>query len=199
MPRARELTLPGGERVDVPVHARRRQRRLRLTVDVRGGVRCSVPLRTPAAEIDHFLREHGAWIETALSDWRRRSTSLGLAGDAQSRDERELRQRARMLAEALVAQRGRELGVEPARIRIGDPTTRWGSASARGTVSFSFRLALAPPWVFDSVVCHELAHLRELNHSAAFWALVDGLCSRRAEAQAWLRAHGPALHAWAPA
>ena len=197
--RSHELTLPGGAAVVVPVRARRGQRRLRLTVDIPGALRCSVPPRTPAAEVDRFLRANAAWAKAALEHWRARSNALPLAPEARSLDERQLRRRARHLAEARAAERGRELGVTPSRIRIGDPRSRWGSASSQGTLSFSFRLALAPDWILDYVVCHEVAHLREPNHSAAFWALVDAICPRRREAQRWLREHGAALHAWIPA
>jgi predicted metal-dependent hydrolase len=188
------LTLPDGGRITVPVRARRRQRRLRLGVDIGGSLRCSVPLGTPAAEIDRFLADHTGWAAAALADWRARASSLGHLGRAGT--EAELRGVARRQAEQLVARRAAELGVAARRIRIGDPRSRWGSASSRGTLSFSFRLALAPEWIFDYVVCHEVAHLREPNHSPAFWAIVDRLCARRAEAQGWLRTHGPALHAW---
>ena len=194
---SRELGLAGGRAATVTVVARRGQRRLRLTVGVRGGLRCSVPAGTSEAEVDRFLAEHAAWAERVLADWRRRSTSLVLRDEGL--DEREVRLRARRQADALIARPARELGVSPGRIRIGDPTSRWGSASSRGSLSFSFRLTLAPPWVFEYVVCHEVAHLRELNHSAAFWALVDRLCPERRAAQRWLHEHGPALHAWAPA
>ena len=191
------MTFLDGERAAVKVVANRGQRRLRLTVGARGELRCSVPPRTSLTEIDRFLHQHAGWAERALADWRSRSRSLAFADDVG--DEQDLRLRARRRAEDLAVRPARELGVSPARIRIADPTSRWGSASSRGTLSFSFRLALAPAWVFEYVVCHEVAHLRELNHSSAFWALVDRLCPHRRAAQGWLREHGPALHAWVPA
>lgn len=97
------------------------------------------------------------------------------------------------LAEA-VARHAGALGVIPGRIRLTDTTSRWGSCSSRGTLAFSWRLILAPPQVLDYVAAHEVAHLREMNHSAAFWAVCDGLFPGRAEAQAWLKVHGAALH-----
>lgn len=89
---------------------------------------------------------------------------------------------------------GRVIGVAPASIGIRDPRTRWGSCSSSGAVSFSWRLMMAPSRVAEYVVVHELAHLVHLDHSAAFWALVDRLRpDHRAEA-AWLREHGGWLH-----
>src|SRR5947209_4978659 len=77
------------------------------------------------------------------------------------------------------------------RIRIGDPRSRWGSCSTRGTLSFSWRLVMAPSWVADYVVVHELCHLRQMNHSRRFWQLVDEAYPSRRAAQAWLKRHGP--------
>jgi len=85
------------------------------------------------------------------------------------------------------------LGVTPRAIRVKDTRSRWGSCAPDGTLAFSWRLVMAPEWVADYVVAHEVAHLRELNHSARFWALLDGLTPHREAAVAWLRAEGPAL------
>ena len=79
------------------------------------------------------------------------------------------------------------------RLAIRDPATRWGSCSAAGGLSFSWRLILAPPAVLDYVVAHEIAHLRELNHSARFWSLVAGLAGEHDAERAWLRHNGTRL------
>jgi predicted metal-dependent hydrolase len=85
------------------------------------------------------------------------------------------------------------LGVQVQGIRLKDTRSRWGSCAPDGTLAFSWRLVMAPDWVLDYVVAHEVAHLRELNHSGRFWALVAGLTPHRAEAAAWLKTHGPGL------
>src|SRR5688500_17102883 len=72
-----------------------------------------------------------------------------------------------------VAARAAEMGIMPTRVTVRDQRTRWGSASRRGTLSFSWRLLMCAPHVLDYVVVHELAHLRVAGHSAAFWRLVD--------------------------
>ena len=74
---------------------------------------------------------------------------------------------------AVVARESRQLRVRPGRIGIRDPRTRWGSCSARGNLSFSWRLVIAPAEVLEYVVVHELCHLRELNHSKRFYRLLD--------------------------
>jgi predicted metal-dependent hydrolase len=85
------------------------------------------------------------------------------------------------------------LGVAPRAIRLKDTRSRWGSCAPNGILAFSWRLVMAPDWVLDYVVAHEVAHLRELNHSARFWAHVDRLTPDRDAAVEWLRVEGPAL------
>ncbi|MDQ3823259.1 MAG: M48 family metallopeptidase, partial [Actinomycetota bacterium] len=88
------------------------------------------------------------------------------------------------------------LGVAYERIAIRDQRTRWGSCSRRGTLSFNWRLVLAPTGVLEYVVVHELCHLREPNHSRRFWALLESARpGYRAERQ-WLRRHGWELLAY---
>lgn len=104
--------------------------------------------------------------------------------------ERGYRDAARRWFAQACAGHGREMGAAPRAIAIRDPRTRWGSCSARGTVSFSWRLLMAPARVAEYVVVHELAHLIHLDHSPAFWDLVDRTRpAHRAESR-WLRAHG---------
>ena len=86
------------------------------------------------------------------------------------------------------------LGQGPKRITVRDTRSRWGSCTARGQLNFSWRLILAPPLVLDYLVAHEMAHLREMNHSARFWDLVGSLCPHVEEAERWLKRNGAALH-----
>jgi predicted metal-dependent hydrolase len=85
------------------------------------------------------------------------------------------------------------LGVEVARVTIRDPRTRWGSCSSNGSLSFSWRLVLAPEDVLDYVVWHEVCHLREMNHSPRYWALVARHCPGYEEPRRWLRRNATAL------
>lgn len=79
------------------------------------------------------------------------------------------------------------------RISIRDTRTRWGSCSPKGHLAFSWRLILAPPFVADYLVAHEVAHLRHFDHGPDFWRLVDTLTPDRRAAERWLRQHGGAL------
>jgi predicted metal-dependent hydrolase len=98
------------------------------------------------------------------------------------------------LARAMAAQLGRKV----TRISVRDTTSRWGSCSRGGALSFCWRLILAPDAVFTYVVAHEVAHLAHMNHGPAFWRTVDklmppGLGTPRS-ARDWLRRHGAVLH-----
>jgi hypothetical protein len=77
---------------------------------------------------------------------------------------------------------------------VRDQTTRWGSCSTSGALSFSWRLVLAPPFVLDYLAAHEVAHLGHMNHGPRFWALVERTMPRHQEARSWLRKHGASLH-----
>lgn len=86
------------------------------------------------------------------------------------------------------------MGVSFRRITIRDQRSRWGSCSASGDLSYSWRLILAPDYVLDYVAAHEVAHLRHLDHSPRFWRLVLTHCHDAGRARNWLRAHGQDVH-----
>lgn len=100
----------------------------------------------------------------------------------------ELTRRARLCA----AQIGRPI----TRIGVRDTKSRWGSCSAKGAISFSWRLVLMPENVVDYVVAHEVAHLAEMNHGPRFWRLVRTLVPDCARARAWLKRHRSGLFAY---
>ena len=87
---------------------------------------------------------------------------------------------------------------KPGRITIKDTVSRWGSCSAQGDIALSWRLVMAPAFVAEYVVGHEVAHLREMNHSPAFWAIVRSLGVDHHGGRAWLKQHGAALHRYQP-
>ena len=112
-----------------------------------------------------------------------------------SRVERYLRMAARKEITARVDVHAGRLRVDPRRITIRDTRTRWGSCSSKGHLNFSWRLILAPPEILDYVVAHEVAHLIEMNHSSAFWNLVEESYGPHTKARTWLRKNGRQLHA----
>lgn len=87
------------------------------------------------------------------------------------------------------------LGVTVRMVRLRDQRSRWGSCSSTGTITYNWRLILAPPFVLDYVAAHEVAHLVEMNHSPAFWAAVERTLPEYQKGRAWLKAHGATLMA----
>ena len=168
-----------------------RARRWRFEVPWGEPARLTVPRWMSAAEIERLLEEKRSWI---AEQRQTQVPRLGLAGRAVS--ESEARLAARELTSALAEEEAERLGVTYRRIRIGGQRTLWGSCSSRGTLSFNWRLVLAPFEVLDYVVVHELCHLRVPNHSHRFWALVERHRPGWREQRAWLREHGPELLAF---
>lgn len=105
-----------------------------------------------------------------------------------------LRERAAAAIDAAVMSHAQALGVRPRKVDIRDPRSRWGSASREGRLMFSWRLVLGPPASLETVVVHELAHLRVFGHGPAFWALVASRRPGHLADRAWLRHNAHALH-----
>jgi len=80
-------------------------------------------------------------------------------------------------------------GIAVARVTVRDQKTRWGSCSRRGTISLNWRLIQTPVFVCDYIILHELAHRRQMNHSARFWQEVERLCPAYELAEHWLKQH----------
>ncbi len=177
----------------VEVRRSARARRWRLEAPWGEPARLTVPQWMSRVEVERVLAEKRPWIEQQR---RRQVPRLGLELLAVS--ESEARIGVRELASALAEQEAERLGVAYRRIRIGDQRTLWGSCSPSGTLSFNWRLVLAPLEVLDYVVVHELCHLRIPNHSRRFWALLSGRRPHYGESRSWLREHGPELLSFRP-
>jgi len=153
-----------------------------------------VPLRGIAHRIAHRPGERGAvWI-TSDANGERLLCVAGRTPHLRRRVCDFLKRKARRELEAACLRVAQELGVTVRRVAVRDPSSRWGSCSATGVLSFSWRLILAPPFVLHYLAVHEVVHLLEMNHSPRFWRTVHQLCPDAARAKAWLKAHGNELH-----
>lgn len=159
----------------------------------------------PVAGVEHRISHVGGrgLVRAASGDPLAPSTKargiLYVPGEAEfvARRVREwLRQRAMEEIRAAVERKTPQLEKKPRKITLRDTSSRWGSCSTRGDLSFSWRLVLAPPAVLDYLVCHELAHLKYMNHSKQFWAQVAALCPDYEAHERWLNAHGQTLYAY---
>lgn len=158
----------------------------------------SVPLRGCLHKIVYRPGARGTvWIEPSDSDGAGEGMPLlCVNGDAPfiaRRVQDFLMREARRDLELAIARHAKELGVQPRKVALRDTTSRWGSCSASGSLSFSWRLIMAPGFVLDYLAAHEVAHMRHMNHSPAFWKVVAALTPHAGRAEAWLRAHGSEL------
>lgn len=208
-PRARRLTLrlvDGTARVTVP--SRRHVREAVRLAEARSGWLAARlaerPARTPFAVgavlpvLGTPRRVEATAKPGAAARLTPGSIMTGGADEAAvaRRVEALLRREARAFLTARADAYADALGLPPCPVSVRDTRSRWGSCSSAPALSFSWRLALAPPAVADYVAAHEVAHRRHMDHSDAFWGVVAGLMPDYREHAAWLRANGQALHAY---
>lgn len=173
-----------------------KSRRKTISLEVReSGLIVRAPVRTSKKEADAFVNKHAAWIEKQLNKIRERKAELGKTDKLSEEELRELYRRA---AE-YIPQRARyyadKLGVSFGRITIRCQKTRWGSCSSKKNLNFNALLMLTPEEVIDSVVAHELCHIKEMNHSADFYTLVRSVYPGYDRWNRWMKEHGAAIMA----
>jgi predicted metal-dependent hydrolase len=163
-------------------------------VDFTAGV--LVPLRGVPHRIAHRPGGRGgAWTESGADG----VPVIAAAGEASfiARRIRDfLKREARKDIDEAARRHAARLGVSIRRISIKDTVSRWGSCAADGSLSFSWRMILAPPFVLDYLAAHEVAHRVEMNHSTRYWRVVASIFPDYERAEAWLKRHGADLHRW---
>ena len=153
-----------------------------------------VPLRGIEHRIEHRRGTRGTvWVECG-DDGAQLLCVAGETPHIARRVRDYLKREAKKELERASRAAAAALGVSPTRVSIRDQSSRWGSCSTTGVLSYSWRLILAPPFVLDYLAAHEAAHLVEMNHSRRFWRLVERINPDVARAKAWLDAHGSDLH-----
>ncbi len=123
-------------------------------------------------------------------------TSAATPEEAARQLERFYRARTRELLGAKTARLAAQLGVEIRRLSVTAAGTRWGSCSSRHTLNFPWNLVMCPEEAVDYVAAHEVAHLVHLNHSPAFWQLVQQLCPEWREQDRFLKTEGRFFQSW---
>ena len=180
------------EGIEVRVRFSERARRRRVVHRYGEPPELVVPVGTSERTIRRELRLHREWILSRVASQPVRQLPPPTLTVDEARYE--ALERISLIAPA----EAEALGVAFDRIAIRDQRTRWGSCSTSGTLSFNWRLALAPREVLDYVVVHEVCHLREPNHSQRFWSLVQTRRPRWREHRDWLSNHGWELQALQP-
>ena len=176
------------------IRSNRKSCSISITPDGRITVR--VPLRISDREIRHLLTDRQNWIITKYLEQQQKQARMPVS-DLTDTQRAALTQRYIAAAREYFPKRAAHFqqftGGTYSRITIRDQKTRWGSCSARGTLSFNWRLMLAPPAILDYVVVHELCHLTHMNHSPAFWQAVEAVCPDYRDSRRWLKEHGQEL------
>lgn len=175
---------------------RSNRRSFSINISPDGQITVRVPMCATQKEISHLLIEKRIWIVTKYLEVQEKQRNRPVS---ELTDTQRLALEKRYIAAAKeyfpkrVAHFHQFTGGSYNRITIRDQKTRWGSCSARGTLSFNWRLMLAPPAILDYVVVHELCHLTHMNHSAAFWQKVESVYPDYRTARKWLKDHGQEL------
>jgi predicted metal-dependent hydrolase len=182
----------GGELVEVHVRRSARVRGSRAVFRPGEPPEIVVSPRAGEREVDRAILAHRDWLARRLADAPVPILDLPAVTEAEGR------RLARAALGVAVPREAAALGVTYRRIAVRAQRTRWGSCSTTGTLSFNWRLVLAPPEVLEYVVVHELCHLREPNHSRRFWRLVEEHRPGYRDEREWLTRHGWELLAYRP-
>lgn len=167
-----------------------RSARKTLSIEIRNGrVLVRAPLNVTDREINRFLDQHNDWIEKHLAQAQS-------VPDAEKLTMEEIHQLADKALE-VIPERVRYyaplVGVSYGNITIRNQRTKWGSCSRKGNLNFNCLLMLTPSEVLDSVVVHELCHIKHMNHSKDFYAEVLRVFPNYRNAEKWFKENGSAL------
>ena len=176
------------EDITLPIILERSSRKtLSISVTDELSLKIKAPVRMSEREIDRFINGKKFWIYKQAVRVRKDNEHRITYSDV---EEKMLRDKARKVLTEKTDYYKELLFVDYEKIRIGDPKTRWGSCSSRGTISYSWRLILMPEDIQDYVVVHELCHLHEMNHSKLFWKWVENIIPDYQRRRRWLKSHG---------
>lgn len=175
------------------IYSRRKTVAIQITRDARVQVRA--PYGCSKSFIDSFVREKSDWISRhlALAEKRKREPAASGQPALTAKERARYIKIARDIFTRKTEYYARIMGVSYERISIREQKTRWGSCSSQGNLNFNWRLIFAPENVLDYVVVHELAHRKEMNHSKAFYAIVESVLPDYRVSRKWLRDNGDVL------
>lgn len=160
---------------------------------VDGEVIIRVPKRMRNTDVKRFVSEYSEKIRKMLEKYSERQRKYADITPFTDGEIKELTERARLIIPKRVAYYAELVGVQYGRVTIRCQCTRWGSCSAKGNLNFNCLLMLAPPEALDSVVVHELCHIKEMNHSARFYSEVLRVMPTYRESHRWLKENGEYL------
>ncbi len=148
------------------------------------------PLKMSDRDIYKFLELKRTWIETNLLKIAEREKNSGETVPFTSDELKEMANKTKEIIPKRVEYYAQKIGVTYGRITIRAQHTRWGSCSSKGNLNFNCLLVLFPDDVIDSIVVHELCHLRQMNHSQKFYAEIDKVFPDYKKCHKWLKENG---------
>ena len=160
---------------------------------VDGEVLLRVPQRMKRADIKRFVKEYSEKIKKMLDEYGEHLEKYRDVKPLTDDEIKALTEQAKTVIPERVAYYAPIVGVEYGRVTVRCQRTRWGSCSIKGNLNFNCLLILAPPSALDSVVVHELCHIKEMNHSKRFYAEVERVMPSYREDHAWLKENGEYL------
>lgn len=180
---------------------RSKRRTYSIELKKNGSLLLRMPLYAGNANAIRILKEKQFWIGAKLAEQKERLSTIPASHGYTEVQRAALEKRYRTAALDYIPKRVEYyadnyrflLKNNYSRITIRDQKTRWGSCSSKGTLSFNWRLMLAPPGILDYVVVHELCHLSHMNHSREFWQCVEAVLPDYKERRKWLKEHGHEL------
>lgn len=185
-----------GNNISLPATLVRSKRKtVGISVQPGGEIIIRAPRLLPQTAVLSFVYQKTDWILSAYNNQKdRKPQDKNFPKDAATLAlEKRYRDAAKEYIPKRVEYYHSLTGGKYEKITIRDQKTRWGSCSSNGTLSFNYRLMLAPPRVLDYVVVHELCHLTHMNHSADFWNMVASILPEYKEYRKWLKDNGHTL------
>ena len=192
-----KIEAEGGQK-SISVEVIRSQRKtMAIQVHADGRVTFRIPKQLPGTDVQKQLESHRGWILNKLLEMEDRRKKREKAkvqdgaqtnqfpegGALQTAEKKHIQENFRQRAEYYAGM----MGVTFGNITIRNQKTRWGSCSGKGNLNFNYKLYFLPAELMDYVIIHELAHRRHMNHSAAFWQVVEQYCPEWRTARARLR------------
>ena len=160
-------------------------------------IHAKAPFYAKPRDIETFIDAHSEWIYDKHTMLATKLAAKPRLSEAQQKHADTLERKFRKAAKEYIPYRveyfHKYTGGHYASITIRDQKSRWGSCSSHGTLSFNYRLMMAPPHILDYVVVHELCHLTHMNHSKEFWSMVESILPDYKECKKWLKEHGNEL------
>jgi len=159
-----------GQDYEYTLRRKARARYLRLSIEHDGSLTLTAPITYPVFLIKRFLTSRFDWIVKGLEKKLANPTILGIKHS--DKEIKDYKKQARKLVEERLKYFNKHYNLKYNRIAIRNQKSRWGSCSSSKNLNFNYRLAIIPLALADYIIVHELCHLREMNHSRAFWSLV---------------------------